>query len=333
VKEYLARQAERQEEEEEVQAKAKLLHELLGEPLHFNMMEAGQKRVLPMVLASARLHKSHGEDRQLLALRRAYDAEDGKAGKDHDAPPDVRLLHDTFRGPARIRIGSDSSDLMTFTLGAEPLWVEGGEAEDKTGAPPPGRGIGALDEESETTFELLDSFTQDMPRAATEPADAAGTWPLFDNGKGGTPALVDRHSLSDKPSSRGPALGHNQSAWSARSPTTSSGSLSAAKVLACQKVELAAPRLLKTSQKAKEVTLLALVMTWNYKRNRLVCCPMHAALHEAHKVLKAMSKRTCNKAFAPCCSGPQCKRCGILDADLCDDDTQCMVCRKRPAGG
>jgi len=222
---------------------------------------------------------------------------------------------------------------MTFTLGAEPLWVEGGEAEDKTGAPPPGRGIGALDEESETTFELLDSFTQDMPRAATEPADAAGTWPLFDNGKGGTPALVDRHSLSDKPSSRGPALGHNQSAWSARSPTTSSGSLSAAKVLACQKVELAAPRLLKTSQKAKEVTLLALVMTWNYKRNRLVCCPMHAALHEAHKVLKAMSKRTCNKAFAPCCSGPQCKRCGILDADLCDDDTQCMVCRKRPAGG
>jgi len=75
-----------------------------------------------------------------------------------------------------------------------------------------------------------------------------------------------------------------------------------------------------TSRRAKRFTLLNALSKWRLGASGPAwCCPLHAAIMDARKMLGALERCTCDRGFSAG-NAKQCERCGILEprgVDLC----------------
>merc|ERR1712039_521938 len=87
--------------------------------------------------------------------------------------------------------------------------------------------------------------------------------------------------------------------------------------------QLARPTFMATSPKAKILTLVEAVGSWNFYVSRRTCCGFHAGLQEMNKVVQSAKSMPCKKHFYAT-DAEQCPRCGVLH--YLDESGVCCLC-------
>lgn len=84
------------------------------------------------------------------------------------------------------------------------------------------------------------------------------------------------------------------------------------------------PTLPMTSSKARDVTVVAAMMRWNFEVRDDGCCTLHAAVRELNSCAKRLKERPCNKDFRPIAT-MQCTACGVLgDEEEEEEDSNAL---------
>lgn len=87
-----------------------------------------------------------------------------------------------------------------------------------------------------------------------------------------------------------------------------------------------------TSEKAKEIRVIEVMLSWNVMISPKACCVYHCYVDQCIKSLKRLKDRHCSPGFSPGSECGQCPSCGILDDDINHGtgNWQCSVCGERP---
>eukprot|EP00414_Alexandrium_minutum_P001300 CAMPEP_0113821968 /NCGR_PEP_ID=MMETSP0328-20130328/2005_1 /TAXON_ID=39455 /ORGANISM="Alexandrium minutum" /LENGTH=489 /DNA_ID=CAMNT_0000789903 /DNA_START=78 /DNA_END=1547 /DNA_ORIENTATION=+ /assembly_acc=CAM_ASM_000350 len=85
--------------------------------------------------------------------------------------------------------------------------------------------------------------------------------------------------------------------------------------------------LMKTTEMAKRITIINVLLGWNPPSSEHDCCSWHAAVAEAQRILATMKSDACDPDCGHGVSW-QCRRCGILAQEFRDErrEDRCKLC-------
>eukprot|EP00930_Biecheleria_cincta_P071404 TRINITY_DN5891_c0_g3_i3.p1 TRINITY_DN5891_c0_g3~~TRINITY_DN5891_c0_g3_i3.p1 ORF type:complete len:207 (+),score=29.79 TRINITY_DN5891_c0_g3_i3:107-727(+) len=152
-----------------------------------------------------------------------------------------------------------------------------------------------------------DFHTGELPELPAASSPLKGT--RKQQARRGTPGVPESTELRDMQASKTTGAGRQNENWKRN---TNPG------------LQLTAPAI-------KLSSILQVIRHWNIAMSPRVCCPLHASLHEAENIIRALKKNRCihQELYGLEMGDEQCGRCGMVNyADDTEDhgEEKCMWC-------